>query len=138
MAETQDGLRCPQCGTVAREYRTTEREAFRAGLGIWSLQEPRRVDHKEAARYIGCLMSVAGEVRDVHAGPKAFHLNFGRDFRSDFTAVVFRKDLSRLVMEGMQPVTGYKGRHVEVTGMLKDYQGPEILVESADQLVLSP
>ncbi len=127
------------CGrAVARGYRAAEREAFRAGLGIWSLQDPRRVGHKDAGRYIGCLMSVTGEVKDVHEGPKAFHLNFGRDFRTDFTAVIFRKDLARLVGEGMQTVTGYKGRRVEVTGTLKDYQGPEIIVESADQIVLSP
>ena len=126
------------CGRgMARAYRATEREAFRAGLGIWSLQDPRRVAHDDAGRYIGCLMTVTGEVRDVHEGPKAFHLNFGRDFRSDFTSVVFRKDLTRLLTEGMHPVTEYKGRHVEVTGILKDYKGPEILVESADQLVLS-
>ncbi len=59
--------------------------------------------------YIGCLMSVTGKVVNVHAGPKAYHLNFGKDYRTDFTAVLFRKDLSRLVEEGMHPVTGYEG-----------------------------
>ena len=115
-----------------------ERRAFHAGLGIWSLQDPRRVGHLDAGRYIGLLMSVTGKVVNVHAGPKAFHLNFGKDFRTDFTAVIFRKDLSRLLQEGIQPVTEYDGRFVEVTGVLKAYKGPEIIVESADQLVLSP
>lgn len=127
------------CGrAVAKRYRTLERGAFLSGLGIWSMQNPRRVDHRDAARYIGLLMSVTGKVVNVHAGPKAFHLNFGKDFKSDFTAVIFRKDLSRLLEEGLEPVTAYEGQWVEVTGILKEYNGPEILVESADQLVLSP
>lgn len=128
-----------RCGrAVARGYRKVEREAFVAGRGIWSLQNPRRLSHGEAGRYIGCLMSVTGKVVNVHAGPKAFHLNFGKNHRKDFTAVIFRKDLARLVGEGLQPVTEYEGRRVEATGILKEYKGPEIIIESAEQLVLLP
>ena len=127
------------CGrAVARGYRSLERGAFRAGLGIWSLQNPRRVGHRDADRYIGLLMSVTGRVVDVHEGPKAFHLNFGKDFRTDFTAVIFRKDLSRLLREGLHPLKAYDGQFVEATGILKEYNGPEIIIESADQLVLLP
>jgi micrococcal nuclease len=128
-----------RCGRdVAMRYRKTEREAFLVGLGVWSLQEARQVDCRDAGRYIGCLMSVTGEVAKVHAGPKAYHLNFGKDYRTDFTAVLFRKDLSRLVEEGLHPVTGYEGRFVKVTGILKEYNGPQIIVESAEQLVVTP
>jgi len=128
-----------RCGrAVAGRYRKIERGAFLVGLGVWSLQDTRQVDHSDAGRYIGCLMSVTGRVVNVHAGPKALHLNFGKDFRTDFTVAIFRKDLSRLVEEGLHPVTGYEGQFVKATGVLKDYKGPEIIVESADQLVLVP
>ena len=102
------------------------------------VQDARQIDHSDAGRYIGCLMSVTGEVVNVHAGPKAYHLNFGKDYRTDFTAVLFRKDLSSLVEEGLHPVTGYEGRFVKVTGILKEYNGPQVIVESADQLALTP
>jgi len=128
-----------RCGrAVAGRYRKIERGAFLVGLGVWSLQDTRQVDHTDAGRYIGCLMSVTGKVVNVHEGPKAFHLNFGKNYRTDFTAVLFRKDLSRLVEEGLHPVTGYEGRFVKVTGILKEYKGPQIIVESADQLTLTP
>lgn len=127
------------CGrAAARGYRTVERGAFHAGLGIWSLQDPRRVGHRDAGRYIGLLMSVTGKVVTFHEGPKAFHLNFGKDYRTDFTAVIFRKDLSRLLQEGLLPLKEYGGQFVEVTGILEEYKGPQIMVESADQLFLSP
>lgn len=125
------------CGReAASTYRKVEREAFRTSRGLWSLQDPRRVSHDEAARYIGCMMTVTGKVLKVHEGPKAFHLNFGPDYRTDFTIVIFRKDLPRLIREGLAPVTGYRQRSVEVTGLIKDFNGPEIVVESADQLIV--
>jgi micrococcal nuclease len=124
------------CGkAVSRSYGRLERGAFHAGRGIWSSQDPRRIAHTEAGRYVGCLMTVTGRVVDVHGGPRAFHLNFGPDYRTDFTAVIFRRDLARLIKEGLYPVTEYQGKFVEVTGLLKEYNGPEIIVESTDQLV---
>ncbi len=118
-------------------YRQAERAAFLAGRGIWSLQEPRRVDHTQAGKYIGWMMSVSGAVRNVHVGPRAVHLNFGGDYRTDFTAVIFRKDLAGLSREGLLlPVTGYRGRRVVVTGSIKEYNGPEVLINSAGQIVL--
>lgn len=123
------------CGReVARRYRQREREAFRARRGLWALQKPRRVPHQDAHRHIGRLMQVTGRVLGVHEGPRALHLNFGPDHRTDFTAVIFRRDLRRLLEEGILPVREYRGRAVEVTGYLKTYNGPEIIVESADQL----
>lgn len=120
-----------------RDYQRTERAAFRAGQGIWSLQEPRRVPHDQARPYVGWLMTVTGKVGNVHQGPKAIHLNFGPDFRTDFTVVIFLKDLPRLSEQGLLlPVTDYRGQQVEVTGTIKEYNGPEIIIHSADQLVL--
>jgi len=124
------------CGrAVAKAYSKVERGAFRAARGIWSAQDPREIGHAEAGRYIGLLMSVTGRVAQVHEGPRAFHLNFGSDYRTDFTAVIYRRELSRLIREGLYPVTEYRGKSVEVTGILKEYNGPEIIIESVDQLV---
>lgn len=126
----------PPCGLDrASLYRGAEREAFRAGRGIWSLQNPRRVPHEEAHRYIGSLMTVTGRVLKVHTGPKAIHLNFGEDYRTDFTVVIYRKNLTALLGEGLEPVTSYAGRIVEATGYLRSYKGPEIIIDSAEQLV---
>ncbi len=127
----------PCVASRVRDYQRTERAAFRAGKGIWSLQEPRRIPHDQARPYVGWMMTVTGKVRNVHQGQKAIHLNFGPDYRTDFTAVIFLKDLPRLSGQGLLlPVTDYRGQHVEVTGTIKEYNGPEILVHSADQLVL--
>ncbi len=127
----------PCVASRVRDYQRTERAAFRAGKGIWSLQEPRRIPHDQARPYVGWMMTVTGKVRNVHQGQKAIHLNFGPDYRTDFTAVIFLKDLPRLSGQGLLlPVTDYRGQHVEVTGTIKEYNGPEILIHSADQLVL--
>ncbi len=119
----------------APSYRTIERNAFRQARGIWARQEPRRVDHEQAGRYIGWMMSVTGQVSNVHIGPRAIHLNFGRDYRTDFTAVIFRSNLPGLSKQGLlMPVTDYKGKRVQVSGHIKSYNGPEILIDFAEQI----
>ncbi|MEW6440237.1 MAG: thermonuclease family protein [bacterium] len=129
-------LLIPPCGLErAAPYRKAEREAFRRERGIWSQQPTRRIPHQEAGRFVGCLMTVTGRVLKVHTGPKAVHLNFGANDRTDFTAVIFRKDLAALLQDGLQPPAEYAGRLVEVTGYLRSYGGPEIIVDSADQLI---
>jgi micrococcal nuclease len=123
----------------ASDYRRREREAFRSGRGFWSLQNPRSVPHGAAGKYAGRMMTVTGKVVRVHEGPRAVHLNFGPDYRTDFTAVIYRKDLSRLSGEGLLlPVTGYQGRKVSVTGVIRAYNGPEIIVRDADQVRPGP
>ncbi len=126
------------CGRAgAKAYRALERKAFRARLGIWSLQKPRRISHSMAHGHIGWLLSVTGRVTKVHGGPKAFYLNFGQDYRTDFTAVIFRKDISRLSEEGLPPIKTFRGKRVEVTGVIREFNGPEIIIESADQIIFS-
>jgi micrococcal nuclease len=123
----------------APDYRRREREAFRDGRGLWSLQNPRSVPHGAAGNYAGRMMTVTGKVIRVQEGPRAVHLNFGPDFRTDFTAVIYRKDLSRLSGEGLLlPVTGYEGRKVAVTGIIRAYNGPEIIVRDASQIRPGP
>jgi len=129
----------PPCGMErAGPYQKAERKAFRDGRGIWSRQQTRRVPVEKAEQYVGCLMTVSGQVLKVHIGAKAVHLNFGKNYRTDFTAVIFRKNLPALLEEGLEPVATYAGRLVEVTGYVRSYEGPEIIVDSADQIVSLP
>ncbi len=131
-------LNIPPCGAPrAKQFRSLEREAFRDRRGLWSLQKQREVSHEKAGRFIGKLMIVNGTVLNVHKGEKAIHLNFGEDYRTDFTATIFRKDLSSLQGQGMKPVEEFRNRKVAVTGYIKKYMGSEIIIESMDQIILT-
>jgi endonuclease YncB( thermonuclease family) len=104
-----------------------EGEARAAGLGLWTLPEYRVRDAddlslREAAGLYGI---VRGRVVSVNAGDSLVFVDFGRDYRSDFTVMVPRAVADRLAAEG-RPAEGFAGRMVEVRGMIERNNGPAI------------
>ena len=64
---------------------TAAREARR---GIWALPEYRMVDADQALRHVDTFQLVEGRVRTVEQKGNRTYLNFGEDWRSDFTVLV--------------------------------------------------
>jgi len=57
-------------------------------------------------------------------------LFLGEDYRKDFTAVIFRNSFNYFYQKGITPEVFYRGKVVEVTGRIREYNGPEIIVDS--------
>jgi micrococcal nuclease len=94
--------------------------------GIWAKDSV--ISSDEAHKYIGKVKSVEGRVLNIYTGEKAIHLNFGKDWRKDFTIVIFKKDLPNFTAKGIHPLKDYQNRFIRVTGPIKEYNGPEIIV----------
>ena len=78
-------LLIPPCSReVPSTYGIAEREAFREGLGIWSLDKTRQVGHADAHQYMGRMMTVTGRVKSVHEGRKVVYMNFGEKLPDRF------------------------------------------------------
>ncbi|MBU2540451.1 MAG: thermonuclease family protein [Candidatus Omnitrophica bacterium] len=99
--------------------------------GLW--QEELFLRAEEAHRFIGNIATVEGEVLDVVKSRKVIYLNFDRDYRTDFTVVIFQGDLSTFLAAGISPER-YKGRVIRVFGKIKEYNGPEIVVGHPSQI----
>lgn len=128
-------LLIPPCGTpVAGEVIRAAAGGALSGAGIYALPAYRVVPHERSADHIGERAVVRGRVRGIFRGPKAWHLNFGEDWRTDFTAVIFREGQKRFRELGIDP-GGYVGSEVLVIGKLKRYNGPEIIVRGPDQVL---
>lgn len=128
-------LLIPPCGKpVAKSVLAETARAVTAGMGIYSSGRYIVVKHREAARLTGRHAVVVGTVNNIHVGRKAVHLNFGEDWRNDFTAVLFKGSLAKFDALGLEPL-GLVGRKVMVLGKIKDYNGPEIIVRYPDQLI---
>ncbi|MFH1407113.1 MAG: thermonuclease family protein [Candidatus Omnitrophota bacterium] len=94
--------------------------------GIW--HEEKTITTKEANKYIGRIKTVEGKILAVNDSKKVIYLNFGKNYKTDFTAVIFKNDLSMFTKEGINPKKAYKDKCVRVTGLIKEYNGPEIIV----------
>jgi len=94
--------------------------------GIWGsylLIPPDRAEN-----FIGQIRAVRGRVLSSYKSEKILLLNFGADYKTDFTVVIFKDSWPYFLNRGIDPETFYKGKIVEVTGRVREYNGPEIIV----------
>ncbi len=135
----------PPCGVgLADELRAVEKQALLNRAGMWDQDHDaeslhgggslKTIDAKEAVNHIGERVRVRGAVSSVRKNRKAVFINFGNGTEKDFIAVIFKDSLSAFSFKGIDPM-GYKGKVIEVTGVVKMYkQQPEIIVKTPLQI----
>ncbi len=109
-----------------------QKKAQRMKKGLWGGLET--IDHAQANKYINQVRSVEGEVIGSYKTEKCIFLNFSRDWKNDFTVVIFNNTLSFFNREGLDPVSFYTGKRIRVTGRIREYNGPEIIVNSPHEI----
>lgn len=115
-----------------------ERAARRAGRGIWADGFYAIRDSDALDPYIDSFQLVQGRVQDVAVVKGRVYLNFGPDWRSDFTVVLQPPTRRLFVAEGLD-VADYDARDIRVRGWLKTFNGPMIEVTHPEQIeVLEP
>jgi len=90
------------------------------------------IDYTEAPAHIGEHRCVTGRVNHVYTSPKGnIFLNFCADYQTcPFVGVIFSSEAYKF--PGIQ---NYKGRTVEITGLLTSYKGrPEIIIDDPTQI----
>ncbi len=100
--------------------------------GLWGSYEV--IDQAQAAKFIGQIRTVRGRVLSTYQSSKCVFLNFGSDYKSDFTVVIFNNALAAFSRQGINPITFYRGKEVEVSGRIREYNGPEIIVNTPNEL----
>ena len=128
----------PPCGrSISIQVLEMAARALKGKKGLYASDEYTVIDHAKAGEYIGKKVVVAGMIRDIHKSEKAVQLNFGVDWRTDFTAVIFRDSLERFGSLDLD-LDKFKGRFVFVMGRVKEYNGPEIIVRWPTQILPLP
>lgn len=87
---------------------------------------------RDAAKYYGQVKTVEGTIVDTRNTGKVCFLNFSQNWKTDFTAVIFASDFGKFLPN---PEAYYKGKKVQVTGKIQEYQGKaEIILNRPDQI----
>ncbi len=110
-----------------------ERRARSAAVGIWghlfyTVREPEDLD-----RDIGTFQVVEGRVLDAAKVKGRVYLNFGADWRTDFTVSAAKPALKLFAEAGLDPLS-FEGRKVRVRGWLKRRNGPMIELSHPEQI----
>ena len=93
------------------------------------------VNWKDAANHYGKYKTVEGTIVSGKCLPKVCFLNFDRDYKTTFTAVIFTSDLPKFPQN---PDQYYRNKKVQVTGTIKEYKGkPQIILKGPDQISIA-
>ncbi len=123
---------------VAQMY-ALERAARTARRGIWSLEYYRVRDHTEAGRYIGSFQLVEGRVTSAAVVRGRGYINFGTDWRRDFTITISKHARPRFRTAFGARLQRLPGKKLRVRGWLRRYNGPMIEATHPEQIeVLDP
>lgn len=112
-----------------------QKEAREARRGLWGAYET--IDAAKASSYINQIRTVHGKVLSAYRTKKCILLNFGQNHKEDFTVVIFENSFKYFYDAGIDPVTYYQGKTIEVSGRIRRYNGPEIVVNAPQDIVLS-
>lgn len=119
----------------AAEMYTLETAARAAKRGIWGdpFYAVRAASPAALARDIDTFQIVEGRVINAADVRGVIYLNFGANWRTDFTVRIDRKAARLFKRAGLGP-DAYQGRHVRVRGWLKTWNGPMIEANHPEQI----
>jgi endonuclease YncB( thermonuclease family) len=112
-----------------------ERQARGERLGIWGQAFYGIRDAQEVWNHIGSFQLVEGRVREAAKVKGRVYLNYGADWRRDFTVTLAPAVRRRFEAEGIDPLT-YGGRRLRVRGWVESYNGPMIEITHPEQIEL--
>lgn len=123
---------------LVAEMLRLERQARSARRGIWGSAPALRDFYAirsatEASRFANSFQLVEGRVRAVASVRGTVYLNFGNDWRRDFT-VVLRPAARRLFRKADLDPSGYEGRLLRIRGWIRTYNGPMIEATHPEQI----
>ncbi len=127
----------PDNRSRVEEMLARERTARAARRGIWSHPFYAIRTPDDAGRHIGTFQLVEGTVVSAAIVRGRGYLNFGKNWKTDFTVAIAPRALRRF-WRGLPPVTALEGRRVRVRGWLKSYRGPLIDATHPEQIEILP
>jgi hypothetical protein len=117
----------PEC---ARELYAAESQARTARAGLWALpQYAIRTPQSLRWRDLGTFQIVEGTVLNAKVSSGRAYLNFGRNWRTDFTVTISPEDMKAFRRSGVDPY-GYAGKPIRVRGYIDRLHGFEIEIGS--------
>lgn len=126
----------PDRGECYRELYAAEADARRAGLGLWA--DPAYVSRlpEQLGPDIGTFQIVVGRVAKAVANQQGgIALDFGQDWRRDFSVLIGTDDVKTFKYMGVDPLN-YEGKLIRVRGVVQQMNGPAIAVGNPKQIEL--
>jgi hypothetical protein len=127
----------PDRTECASELFAAEAQARAAHAGLWSAPAYAIRTPESVSPDIGTFQIVEGKVLNAGLKSGRAYLNFGGDWRGDFTVTVEPQDMVNFRNAGVDP-RSYVGQTIRVRGIVQSLNGPEIEVANPQSVEVVP
>jgi micrococcal nuclease len=117
------------------ELWNAERQARRAGRGVWSAPayQVRFATPEALQGGVGSFQLAEGRVESASQRGKVIMLNFGTDNKTDVTAVIPERAYE-LWQGGAASILALQGRSIRIRGYVRNSNGPSIWLDHPEQI----
>lgn len=125
----------PDNRALAADMRAVEKTAQAAGRGIWGFRYYAIRSPETVSADIGTFQVVIGRVKAAAKVKGTVYLNFGDDWRQDFTVKIDKRAL-KLFVEAAQSAETWESKRIEVRGWVRKRNGPMIVATHPEQIAV--
>lgn len=118
---------------MAKQMLALENTARKAKSGMWNIEEHKVLSPKQAAQHIGSYQIVEGRIRSVSRRKNKLYLNFGNNWRDDFTIAISALNLRKFTKKKLNPQQ-WNSKNIRVRGWIESYNGPYIEIDHPERL----
>lgn len=130
LARVRTSQRNPE---MAAQMAAREAQARADGLGLWAEDTYRILAPDEAAGAAGRFALVEGRVESAAIKKNRVYLNFGQNWRDDFTVSIPPGSKRLFSKQGIDPLS-FNGKTVRVRGWVEMYNGPYIEIDHPEAI----
>lgn len=112
-----------------------EAEAEKARRGVWAHPDYAILSSEKADGYAGEFRLVQGAIQNAAQVRDRYYLNFGDDWKTDFTVTIERSDLKHFDKAWLETLPG---KTVRVRGWLFQQNGPAMTLSHPEQVEILP
>ncbi len=119
LARVRTAQRNPE---MAQQMYDLEQTAMKDKAGIWE-NYSKVLPPEEAEAHEGSFQIVEGRIESAALKQNRIYLNFGKDWKTDFTISIAPEDKRAFSKQNLDPLQ-WNGKQVRVRGWIESYNGP--------------
>lgn len=112
---------------MAAQMLALEESARKEKLGLWE-NTLRILTPEEAGAHTGSFQIVEGRVESAALKKNRLYMNFGKNWRDDFTVTVAPENKRAFSKDGIN-MLDWNGQNLRVRGWITDYNGPNMEID---------
>jgi len=112
-----------------------ESDARGLKTGLWSMKEYTVLTPEQAAKHIGSFQLIEGKIKNVSMHKNNLYINFGGNWRKDFTIGISSTTVRKFTHEHIYP-RQWNGAKIRVRGWIESYNGPFIELNHPERIEL--